>query len=240
MAINSPLPVAITGPAGLADLASIWLVDGRNLSDSALAGYLPYLNSAEQQRYAAFLRPQRQRQFLIARVLLRQLLAGLLGVDPQQIALSERHGNAPLLSWPLPDLAGSAAPAAMGQAYFSLSHSGPWVACALSTYTALGLDIEMLDGGRDFLALAQHSFDEQALADFRALPELEKPLGFYQRWSEQEARYKLSCNARSVAMADPGAAASLFQLAHTELSIALCSALPLPAAPPLVITGLPL
>jgi 4'-phosphopantetheinyl transferase len=234
MAINSPLPVAITGPAGF---AGIWLVDGRSLSDSALAGYLPCLNSAEQQRYAAFLRPQRQRQFLIGRVLLRQLLASLLGVEPQQIALSERHGNAPLLSWPLPDLA---AHAAIVKPYFSLSHSGPWVACALSTYTALGLDIEVLDVGRDFLALAQHSFDEQALADFRALPELDKPLGFYQRWSEQEARYKLSCNTVSAAMADPGVAGSLFQLAHPELSIALCSALPLPAAPPLVITGLPL
>ena len=201
-------------PANNTNSATIWLLDGRGVNEALLAASLAWLNAEEQQRYARFIRPERQRQFLLGRWLLRRVLAESLALTPSQIVLRERAQNAPLLmldaSLPLP--------------HFSLSHSGPWVACALSMQSALGLDIELLDGERDLAGLAEQIFDSSELASFKALPEAEKRLSFYQAWSSKEAHYKLRCNAAAPA-------AQQFQLSHTSLSIVLCSALPLAAEP---------
>jgi 4'-phosphopantetheinyl transferase len=205
-------------PANNTNSASIWLLDGRGVNEALLAASLAWLNADEQQRYTRFIRPERQRQFLLGRWLLRRVLAESLALTPSQIVLRERAQNAPLLlldaSLPMP--------------YFSLSHSGPWVACALSMQSALGLDIELLDGERDLAGLAEQIFDSSELASFKALPEAEKRLSFYQAWSSKEAHYKLRCNAAAPV-------AQQFQLSHTSLSIVLCTALPLAAAPQIAV-----
>ena len=72
--------------------------------------------------------------------------------------------------------------------------------------------------------LAEQIFDSSELASFKALPEAEKRLSFYQAWSSKEAHYKLGCNAAAPA-------AQQFQLSHTSLSIVLCTALPLATEP---------
>ncbi|MFZ6751404.1 4'-phosphopantetheinyl transferase family protein [Undibacterium sp. Ren11W] len=216
--VSHSKPILSPSLTNSSNSATVWLLDGRKVNEAALAASLSWLNTDEQRRYARFIRPERQRQFLLGRWLLRQLLAESLELAPQQIVLRERLHNAPLLvldtNAPPPN--------------FNLSHSGPWVACALSMHSALGLDIERLDGERDFAALAEQIFDSTELASFRALPEAEKMLSFYQAWSSKEARYKLGANSGSAQ------AAQQFQLSHPALSIVLCSALPL-AMPPLII-----
>jgi 4'-phosphopantetheinyl transferase len=103
--------------------------------------------------------------------------------------------------------------------FFSLSHSGRWVACALSADTPLGLDIEMLDSGRDVLALAAQAFGAGAASRLAALPPAARSGAFYRLWSEREALYKLGdCPAPACV-----------SLAHADLSIVLCSAQPLAA-----------
>ncbi|MCX7220050.1 MAG: 4'-phosphopantetheinyl transferase superfamily protein, partial [Burkholderiales bacterium] len=183
--MNLAAPSLANSPA----CATIWLLDGRKVSEAMLAASLAWLNADEQQRYARFIRPERQRQFLLGRWLLRRMLAESLALTPSQIVLHERPHNAPLLlldtGLPLP--------------HFSLSHSGPWIACALSMQSALGLDIELLDGERDLAGLAEQIFDSSELASFKALPEAEKCLSFYQAWSSKEAHCKLRCNAAAPA-----------------------------------------
>jgi 4'-phosphopantetheinyl transferase len=212
--MNLAAPTLTNSPAS----ATIWLLDGRKVSEAMLAASLSWLNAGEQQRYARFIRPERQRQFLLGRCLLRQLLADSLGLMPSQIVLRERPQNAPLLMLDLD----------VPPPHFSLSHSGPWVACALSMQSALGLDIELLDERRDLAALAEQILDSDELVSFSALPEAEKLLSFYQAWSRKEAHYKLRCNS------GPVQTVPQYQLSHPALSIVLCSALPL-AAPPLIV-----
>ena len=189
--------------------AAISLLDARSIDEALLAGYASWLSPAELARYRRFRRPQRQRQFLLGRALLRTLLGQAMDLPAVSIALEERAGQAPL--------------AAAGAPWFSLSHSGHWIACAVSSGTALGLDIEVMDGRRDLPALARQAFGDTVADALAAMAHEDQVASFYRCWSEYEARYKLG--------GKDGEAASCVALAHAELSIVLCSAAPLAQRP---------
>lgn len=195
--------------------AAIWLLDSRCIDPAQQTQYEAWLGAGEAARHARFVRPQRQRQFLLGRALLRVAMGKLLGVAPAAIALEERPGQAPRLLSP-----------ADGP-HFSIAHSGHWVACALSVTTPLGLDIEMRDPRRDVLALARQAFGAAVAAELEQLPLEQGRAAFYRRWSEAEARYKLGREA-----------ASCVALDHAELAIVLCCAAPLAQAPALVLSGM--
>lgn len=183
------------------------------MSDEQLLAHLAWLNSDEVARYRSFIRPERQRQFLIGRSLLRYKLGKLLGVRPEAISFSERPGYAPLLNW-------------MGAApEFSLSHSGPWIACAISTQTALGLDIEVMNSERDLLALSEQALDADDVTLIKGLQGKARVMAFYECWSKKEARYKLA------SMCGSESEDNCIKLSHPEISIVLCSALPLAETP---------
>jgi 4'-phosphopantetheinyl transferase len=193
--------------------ASIWLLDSQSVDDATLNRGLVWLNPGERQRYHRFARTLRQRQFLIGRMMLRIALGRLLRVPAKSISLTERTGNAPLLNWqaPLPG--------------FSLSHSGHWVACAVSSGTALGLDIELIDPARDFDGLAEQAFDADELVLFRQTNAAEQAAAFYELWSTKEAKFKLASSTTSKNCG------SCFVITHPDLSIVLCSENVLSGAP---------
>lgn len=186
------------------DASQVWLVDGRLLGDAALQGGAGWLSESEVARHAAFKRPLRRRQFLIGRMLLRRALGELLDCPPQEVVLEERPGNAPRLARDCDPMPG-----------FSISHSGPWVACAVSPVSRLGLDIEVMDGRRDFAGLAEQAFGSAEQAWLAAQPE---PIpAFYKMWCELEARIKLA-----------PARGGCSWLQHENVAIVLCSELPVP------------
>jgi 4'-phosphopantetheinyl transferase len=182
--------------------AAVWLLDCRRFSDQALEPFAAWLGPSEQQRLARFGRRLRRRQFLAGRVLLRRALAPVLGIPAASVSLVERRDNAPLLD--LPDST---------EVGFSVSHSGHWVACAVSATTKLGLDVELPDGRRDIGALAAQAFDPGQQAWLASLPPQEGTRAFYRMWSAAEARFKLQAEV-----------AQEIELQHAELSIVLCSA----------------
>jgi 4'-phosphopantetheinyl transferase len=192
----------------------LWMVDADAVADADLQRYRGWLSASEMARHQRFVRAQRQRQFIVGRVLLRVALGHALGRPPQEIQLEEQVGKAPRMT--VPGL----------KAGFSISHSGRWVACAVSTATALGLDIELRDPSRDLAALAAQAFDAEEMAQWtrlQGLPDEERTDGFYRLWSEKEARFKLGVSAGGHCVAVP----------HAELSVVLCSEEPL-ARPPVI------
>ncbi|NRR29553.1 4-phosphopantetheinyl transferase [Oxalobacteraceae bacterium] len=192
--------------------SEIWMARVDASGDDVLAAYLPWLSPAEVLRHSRFMRPERQRQFLIGRVLLRMALAPVLNLAPAAIKLEERAARAPRLL---------SVPAKGTPPGFSISHSGNWVACAVSAQTAIGLDIEVMDPSRDLMALASQAMDGEVCAQLQALAQQQRIPAFYQAWSEQEARFKLGqCDSPSCV-----------SVAHAELSIVVCSAQPLTGAP---------
>jgi 4'-phosphopantetheinyl transferase len=201
-------------------VAVLWMIDADAVDDADLARLRGWLSSGETARCQRFVRAQRLRQFVVGRVLARMALGRMLGVMPQAVVLEEQVAGAPLLVAPVFK---GVTPA------FSISHSGRWVACAVSVDTAVGLDIEVLDGGRDLAALAAQAFDAQELAQWKALrdfPHAQRVAGFYRLWSEKEARFKLGSDGVSIA------------IAHDELSVVICSARPLAAAPAIKVVTL--
>lgn len=199
------------------------MADADAVSDADLQRYRGWLTASEMARHQRFVRAQRQRQFIVGRVLLRMALAQLLRLAPQDIRLDEQVGKAPRLTAPLLKGAGPG---------FSVAHSGRWVACAVSAQTALGLDIELRDPSRDLAALAAQAFDSAEMAQWerlRQLPEQQRTDGFYRLWSEKEARFKLGAAAGGHCVAVP----------HAELSVVVCSEQPLERPPRIELAALP-
>ena len=158
----------------------LWLLDSASLPDAALEAGLGWLGEGERLRHARFLRAERRRQFVAGRVLLRMAIGRLLGVAPRTVALIERPGNAPALL--APDCPG------LG---FSISHSGRWVACAVSLAAPVGLDIERIDPARDLLAIAEQAFGAVAARELAALGAPQRVSAFYRMWCRHEAHIKL-------------------------------------------------
>jgi 4'-phosphopantetheinyl transferase len=199
----------------------ILLVNMASLSEVDTCLFAARLSASEGARYARFARPLRQRQFLLGRMLLRHAVGALLDVPAATVGALEEPGQAPRLT-----LADAARPVP----FFSLSHSADWVACAVSRDTPLGLDIESMDVTRDVLALAAAAFDTAESESLAALPEGARAPAFYRRWSEMEACHKLGPPG-------PNSAPVCVTVPHESLSIVLCSAAPLAAAPELVIVA---
>lgn len=191
-------------------VAHLLMVDAHAVPDADLPRLRDWLSPGEQARCQRFVRAERLRQFVIGRVLARMALGRVLAVPAREVMLAEQVAGAPLLVAPIMP---GAAPG------FSISHSGRWVACAVSAATALGLDIETLDATRDLAALAQQAFDADEMRQWEALPPVQRVDGFYRMWSTKEARFKLGREGHSIA------------IAHDELSVVVCSAAPLAVQP---------
>ncbi|WP_338765258.1 4-phosphopantetheinyl transferase [Massilia sp. METH4] len=194
--------------------AGVWLAAIDSLDDARIARYEGWLSATERAR--SFTRPARRRQFIAARALLRIAIGEVLGAAPSEVELGGQSGRAPWLIAPAVPMPG-----------LSVSHSGHWVACAVSTTTALGLDIEVEDAGRDVGALAEHAFDAETCARLAALPARERVAAFYREWSGQEARIKLGAQA-----------GACYALPHAGLAVEVCSADELSAVPRLAVVSL--
>jgi 4'-phosphopantetheinyl transferase len=181
--------------------AEVWLVDGRTVGDAQLDDLVHWLSASELARYGRFVRGARQRQFLIGRVLARQALGTLLSRVAQSLTLEEVAGLKPVLK------------GVNANADFSISHSGPWVACAVSRGARLGLDIEVIDPARDITALAAQAFGDERCAWLADRPGTTRLRDFYNLWSAQEAAIKLGAPA-----------VQTLEIFHAELSVVLCCA----------------
>jgi 4'-phosphopantetheinyl transferase len=186
--------------------AHLLMVDAHAVADADLPRLRDWLSAGEQARCQRFVRAERLRQFVIGRVLARMALGRVLAVPAREVVLEEQVAGAPLLVAPVvPGVAPG----------FSISHSGRWVACAVSA------------APRDLAALAQQAFDADEMRQWEALPPVQRVDGFYRMWSTKEARFKLGREGHSIA------------IAHDALSVVVCSAAPLAAPPVIELVALP-
>jgi 4'-phosphopantetheinyl transferase len=218
---------------------AVWLLDIRTVSEAAVAFFEQRLSASETQRYANFVRPQRKRQFLLGRMLLRLAISDMINVPVHVISLVDRAGSAPeLFIDSSRDLA----------ANFSISHSGNWVGCVLSTDVVLGFDIEVNNPGRNILGLSEAAFHQQEHLWLLQQPDAERVTAFYRLWSTREALYKLmSSLGREMPspslvsiMNDLGSETCWYPRAamHPSLTIVVCSDKRIAALTQIELTGL--
>lgn len=199
--------------------ATIWLANVDSLPGELVPEWAASLSAGERQRYRAFVRALRQRQFVVGRMMLRQAIVRAAGVPPEAIEVAEQLGKPPVVTLGVRARTPS----------FSISHSGSWVACAVSMESAVGLDVEVPDQQRDLAALAAQAFGPVEADRLMALPETARVSEFYARWCLAEARFKLGQEPSSCHTVD-----------HPQLGIALCAAQALAEPPTLrIIESLP-
>lgn len=116
--------------------------------------------SAEKRQRMDRLHPQRRLQSLCGEGLARQMLAELLGIAPQDLTFTVNENGKPLVEG----------------AFFSISHSGELVGCAVSD-RPVGLDIEEI---RDVPERLGRVLDGQ----------WQTPEAFFRLWTRREAAIK--------------------------------------------------
>jgi 4'-phosphopantetheinyl transferase len=160
----------------------LWLLDGSRVSGDDLDFFAHRLSASERYRYTGFARRERRRQFLLGRALLRVAAARCTGLSPDAFDVIERPGDAPRLTVP----AGRCS-----IPYFTLSHSGGCIGCAISLNARVGLDIEVMDPTRDILAGSRIAFHREEHAWLLRQSSTTRLSAFYELWCSREALYKL-------------------------------------------------
>lgn len=169
----NPPPTLLLGPGEI----HLWL---------ALRGDAPptYTESAgltidEIARARRLQRPADRELYLLAHVMLRDVLAHYLSLTPLEIVLnSAAHGK--------PFLAGSHCT----DLHFNLSHSGDAVLCALTRGREIGVDIEAAVPSEDLLSVAAYFFAPDEYAALAARNGDDRVALFYLLWTRKEAYLK--------------------------------------------------
>jgi len=158
-----------------------------DVGDAAVADRC--LSADELARARRLVRPLHARRFVIARALLRRLLAAYLDTDPAEFSFSyDEHGK--------PRLAGTHA----SSLSFNVAHSAD---AALFAFAAgerrLGVDVELLRDDLRMLDIARHHFAADEVAAVEAAEPAERAATFFRCWTRKEAYLK----ARGVGLSAP-------------------------------------
>jgi 4'-phosphopantetheinyl transferase len=159
----------------------LWFTRVRERYDQALLDrFASLLNAEEKARWQRFVQPADRQRFLVARALVRTVLARLLGqAEPAALEFTATQ-------WGKPELAGAAA----GKLHFNLSHTDGLLVLAVSRAHEVGVDVEAVDRKVEPLALAQRFFATDEHAELLELEGQEQRERFFALWTLKEAWVK--------------------------------------------------
>lgn len=157
------------------------MIDGVHIWRAALdeAGWpdASALPSPEHERAASFLREEPGRRWVAARWALRRVLESYLGEPAAEIGLGLGGNGKPRLRH--------------GDAIeFNLSHSSGLALVAVTEGREVGVDVELIEPGRDLVALAERGLPQEDVRAVRAASESERAAVFYAAWTRHEAQVK--------------------------------------------------
>jgi len=116
--------------------------------------------------------------WIASRWALRTVMARYLDEDPAAIVLrTGAHGKPALAD-------------ASTRLDFNLSHSGSIILIAIASGLELGIDVEQMEPGRDFLALAERGLGPDVSALLREREPADRIGAFYAAWVRHEALLK--------------------------------------------------
>ena len=169
----SVIPAAPLAPPRGVDL---WLVPLQQ-SPARIAELIAGCSEAEHARAARMPVDARRREFLIARGVVRTILAAYMDIDALVLPLrTGAHGK--------PFIDASGAPA------FSVSHSAGLVVVAVTASFAVGVDLERVDRRLDVEAVAARFLPDCESALLSALAPGARHAAFFRLWTRHEALLK--------------------------------------------------
>ena len=172
-------PAAAAVPAPGADETHVWSVDlDRHAArhDEFSATLAP----DERARAERFRRAGDAARFVVARGVLRRVLAGYLGTSPRGVEFCYRRFGKPAL----------AAAGENASLSFNLAHAGGRALVAVARGRELGVDLEAVTHDFDLAPLAARVFSPAERAELAALAEDARRPAFYRGWTRKEALLK--------------------------------------------------
>lgn len=139
------------------------------------------LDLEERRRAARFVFERHRRRFVVARGVLRHILARYLPVRPAELLFEANEYGKPSL----PAGAGGAAPL-----HFNVSHSSGLALYALSSDVEVGVDVERVREDMATAEIAERFFSPGEVRAFRGLPPQLRTEAFFNCWTRKEAYIK--------------------------------------------------
>ena len=146
----------------------------------ALRAGAAVLSGEERDRARRFASDRDRQRFIVARGVLRGLLAARLGVRPQAVELVYGERGKPALA---PRYAGATL-------RFNASHCDDVAVFAFATGREVGIDVEAVRVMDDADDIAARFFSRAENDAYRALDPGDRPLGFFNCWTRKEAFIK--------------------------------------------------
>jgi 4'-phosphopantetheinyl transferase len=153
----------------------VWVapLDVSDARYDALALTLP----ADEKNRAASLTPIARRRFVVARGILRKLLAGFTGTTAEKLQFSYGHAGKPVLT-------------DRDDIHFNVSHSADLGLFAFAPDRPVGVDVENERPVRRLLDVAQRFMSDEELRTLAGTAEAERNSAFLRAWVVREARLK--------------------------------------------------
>ena len=160
-------------------LPAVWLLrtDDIPIGSTHARALESLLSNDERARRQRYRGEEARHQFTLARALTRRVLGDISGQAPESLVFSRLESGKPILG-------------ATPELRFSLSHSGMWIALAVSCEADIGIDIEHPRKPRDFMRVARHYFHPDECALLESPPSELAPVHFYRLWTMKEAFFK--------------------------------------------------
>lgn len=181
-------PVPTEFPALRPGEIHLWCASLGEAADGSAPGPADCLSPDEQARAASFHFDRDRHRYVAARRNLRLLLARYAGRDPAALAFGYGPFGKPSL---VPEPALNHLPE-FGSAdlTFNQSHCDSLWLVAVARGEPVGVDVERVREVPDFHLLEEQLFSRAELFRQRALPDPERRLAFFRRWTEREAAAK--------------------------------------------------
>jgi 4'-phosphopantetheinyl transferase len=161
------------------DEVHVWKLDLR-LPATGLVRMMSFLSRDELERAEKLSHQLHRRRSIAARGRLRELLASYTDRAPAEIEFEYGALGKPYLK---------SAGRSSG-VLFNLSHSKDVVLFAITRRRKVGVDIEYIKPGGNYLAVAQFYFSERERSQLAALPERARQEAFFHGWARKEAFIK--------------------------------------------------
>jgi 4'-phosphopantetheinyl transferase len=149
------------------------------------------LEPSEVQRANRFTNEMHRTRFIVRRARTRQILAGVVGREPQELCFDVGEAGKPAL----PELA------ALGHS-FNVSKSEGVGLVAIVNSPRVGVDLEVVRPGYAGVDVAERFFAVGEVARLHRLDPAEQELAFYRCWTRKEAFLKAHGTGLSVPLRD--------------------------------------
>lgn len=176
-------------PSDLSSQAHIWYCQLDNVDVSEAAGYESQLSEDELVRYRRFRFERDRHIYLMAHVMLRQVLTYYTGLTSDNISFNKN-------SYGRPELVTSGRLASLR---FNLSHTKGLVAAIITAENDCGVDVENCQRMNDIEAIASRFFADIESASLENMSDHDRQAGFFRFWTLKEAYIK----ARGMGLAIP-------------------------------------